>query len=135
VLNEFRRFHEFSATVTVDGKGIRRKAFVIAVANSSQYGNNARIAPAASVRDEQLDISILRKISPFRLDLIYSFFRGTIDQSGCCETHRLRDTVIQLEAPMDFHIDGEYAGKSDRFVIALQPASLNVLAPCNVSKF
>lgn len=134
VLHEFMNFPEFDAVITVNGKEIRRKAFVIAIANSSQYGNNARIAPAASVCDEILNLSILKKIPPYRLDFIYSFFSGTIDQSAYCESFRIRDTIIQLPSPMDFHVDGESAGKADRFIVELQPASLNLLTPCDADK-
>lgn len=129
VLNEFMQFPEFEAAITVGGRSTMKKAFVIAIANSSQYGNNAKIAPAASIRDGLLNISILKKMPPYRLDFIYSFFSGTIDQSAYCEILQGRDTVIELNAPVAFHIDGEPAGKADRFEIEMIPASLNILAP------
>lgn len=129
VLNEFMSFPEFDAIVSVGGKELKKKAFVIAIANSSQYGNNARIAPAASVCDEELNVSILKKFPAYRLDFIYAFFSGTIDQSAYCDTLRIRDGIIQLSKPMPYHIDGEYAGMDDRFEIELLPASLKVLAP------
>jgi len=135
VLHEFMHFPEFEAVITAGGHEMQRKAFVVAIANSSQYGNNARIAPTASVCDEILDLSILKKIPAYRLDFLYSFFSGTIDRTAYCETFRIRDAVIKLASPMAFHIDGEFAGKADRFTIEMQPASLNLLAPCDVEKF
>lgn len=135
VLHEFMKFPEFEAVITLGGNQMKKKAFVIAIANSSQYGNNARIAPAASVCDEILNVSVLRKIPPYRLDFIYSFFSGNIDQSVYCETLRIRDAIIELNSPMAFHIDGEFAGTADRFTIELQPASLNVLVPCDTQNF
>jgi YegS/Rv2252/BmrU family lipid kinase len=134
VLNEFSRFQEFDADVIAGDAHTRAKAFVIAVANSSQYGNNARIAPAASVCDQLLDISILKKFPAYRLDFIYSFFSGTIDKSSYCETLQVRDATIKLAKPMSYHVDGEPAGKADTFTIALEAASLKMLAPC-VGKF
>ena len=129
VLNEFLSFPEFDAIVSVGGKELKKKAFVIAIANSSQYGNNARIAPAASVCDEVLNVSILKKFPAYRLDFIYALFSGTIDQSAYCESLRMRDGIIQLTEPLAYHIDGEFAGMADRFEIELLPASLKVLAP------
>jgi len=70
VLHEFMRFPEFEAVITIGGNQMKSHAFVIAIANSSQYGNNARIAPSASVCDEILNVSILKKIPPYRLSLI-----------------------------------------------------------------
>lgn len=133
ILNEFMNFPEFDAEITYGETQIKKMAFVIAIANSSQYGNNARIAPAASIRDQILDISILKKIPPYRLDFIYSFFSGTIDQSAYCETLQVRTAEIRLNQPMAFHIDGEPAGKSEHFFIEIVPASLNILAPLVVS--
>jgi diacylglycerol kinase (ATP) len=130
VLNEFMNFSEFEAEISFGDTQQKKKAFVIAIANSSQYGNNARIAPTASVCDEILNVSILKKFPAYRLDFIYSFFTGTVDQSVYCETLRVRDVTIKLSAPMSFHIDGEPAGKSDSFKIEIVPASLHMLAPC-----
>ena len=133
VLNEFLNFSEFEAEITFGDTQLRKKAFVIAIANSSQYGNNAKIAPAASVCDEMLNVSILKKFPGYRLDFIYSFFTGTIDQSAYCETLRVRDLTISLTAPMSFHIDGEPAGKADAFKVEMVPASLRMLIPCGAT--
>jgi len=111
-----------------------KKAFVIAIANSSQYGNNAKIAPTASIRDGLLNISVLKKVPPYRLDFIYSFFSGTVNQSVYCENLQVRDAAIQLNSPMAFHIDGEPAGKADHFKIEMIPASLRILAPRESSR-
>jgi len=130
VLNRFVQFQEFDASIDYGETSLDRKAFVIAIANSSQYGNNAMIAPGASVCDQLLNVSILRKVPAYRLDFIYSFFSGTIDQSAYCETLQIRNAVIRLKEPMSYHIDGEPAGKADHFTIEIMPSSLNVLAPC-----
>lgn len=135
VLHEFMQFPEFDALITIGSNQMKKTAFVIAIANSSQYGNNARIAPAASVCDEILNVSVVKKIPPYRLDFIYSFFSGNIDQSAYCETFPIRHAIIELPAVMDFHVDGEFAGKADRFTIEIQPASLRMLAPCEAKGF
>lgn len=126
-LNEFLAFKEFEARLTTDGQSLTKKAFVIAIANSSQYGNNARIAPAASVCDELLHISILKKIPPYRMDFIYSFFNGTIDTSSFCEILEAKNISIKLDHTMAYHVDGEPCGTANEFSIVIQPASLKVL--------
>lgn len=129
VLNEFLRYPEFDAVLRIDEAEFQKRGFVIAIANSSQYGNNAKIAPSASVRDGLLNISILKKMPPYRLDFIYSFFAGTIDQTAYCENLQARDLSIKLKAPISFHIDGEPTGTADHFNIQILPASLSVLVP------
>lgn len=130
MLREFRRFREFEAHIQMGEDHVDTDAFVIAIANSSQYGNNARIAPAASVRDALFNVSILKKMPPYRLDFIYRFFAGTIDQSAYCRVIAAREATVNLRAPMYFHTDGEPCGKADRFVIEMVPASLRILSPC-----
>ncbi len=129
VMNEFRRFREFDVLIEANGQQIKKTAFVIAIANSSQYGNNARIAPAASVRDQLLDLSILQKFPFYRIDLVLAFFAGTIDRANCCRTWQVRKATVTLSDDMFYHIDGEPAGKARQFTIELIPASLNMLVP------
>ena len=126
-MNEFFAFKEFEAEMITPQETLLKKAFVIAIANSSQYGNNARIAPAASVCDELLHISILKKIPPYRLDFIYSFFNGTIDTTSFCEVLESKDVTIRLSSEMAYHVDGEPCGTASEFKIVLQPASLKIM--------
>lgn len=134
-LKEFIQFGEFEADIIIGEKALSRKAFVIAIANSSQYGNNARIAPAASVCDQILHINILKKVPPYRIDFIYNFFCGTIDRSAFCEFIEAKSFTIKLRKPVAFHIDGEPCGHGDKFEIELLPASLNMLIPGRMNKF
>jgi YegS/Rv2252/BmrU family lipid kinase len=59
-----RAFAEYQAedyVITCNGETSREKAFVIAIANASQYGNNARIAPPR-LRDGLLDVVIVHDL-------------------------------------------------------------------------
>jgi diacylglycerol kinase (ATP) len=134
VIKEFFQYREFEAELQTPEKTIKRNAFVIAVANSSQYGNNARIAPAASVCDQLLHVSMLKKVPPYRIDFIYSFFKGTIDRSSYCEIFETDRLTITVRQPVAYHIDGEPCGKSDKFSIEILAASLNILVPANTLK-
>ena len=129
VFNEFGSFSEFEARISYFKRTEERRAFIIAIANSSQYGNNARIAPAASICDQLLHISILNKVPFFRWDVFYEIFRGRIDQSDYCETITTNELEIHLPHSIPFHIDGEAGGASDHFSIKLDPASLKILIP------
>ncbi|MBT1702467.1 diacylglycerol/lipid kinase family protein [Chryseosolibacter indicus] len=134
-ISEFIRFKEFEAEITTENASIKRKAFIIAFANSSQYGNNARIAPAASVCDEILHVCYLQKVPAYRLDFVYNFFNGTIEQSSFCEIHTAKKVNIKLNTPMAFHIDGEPCGVDDHFQIEIVPHSLRINVPKHSLKF
>jgi diacylglycerol kinase (ATP) len=134
-LSEFLQFKEFEAQVITEERKEKRKSFIIAIANSSQYGNNARIAPAASVRDGILHICFLKKVPPYRMDFVYSFFAGTIGQNQYCEIMETKQMEIDLDKPMAYHIDGEPCGVSDKFQIRILPRSLKMLVPPSSLKF
>lgn len=128
-VEEYMKFHEFEINVLAEGKSFQRKAFIVAIANSTQYGNNARIAPRASVCDHKLNLNVVKKVPPYRIDFIYAFFRGEIDRSTFCEVLETDQLEIELKSPMEYHVDGEPCGSDIRFKIKLIPASLTVLLP------
>jgi diacylglycerol kinase (ATP) len=132
--NEFFRFKEFDFQLHINGQVLPRKAFVMAIANSSQYGNNARIAPAASVCDGLLHLSILKKVPPYRLDFIYNFFAGKVHRSRYCEVIETKSFTITTPQPVSYHIDGEPSGTTSHFDIQLNPCSLNMLVPSHSRK-
>lgn len=126
---EFIRSKEVEATLIIDGKTYYKKAFIIAIANSSQYGNNARIAPTASVCDGLLNITFLKKLPPYRIDFVYDFFAGKIKNSTFCELVEGKNIIINLPKPVAYHIDGEPSGICDTFTIDIIPASLKMIVP------
>jgi YegS/Rv2252/BmrU family lipid kinase len=128
-VEEYLKFDEFEIDLRVGGKQFHRNALLVAIANSSQYGNNARIAPRASVCDHKLNLSIVRKVPPYRLDFIYAFFRGEIDRSTFCETLETDELAIELKSPIEYHVDGEPCGSDKHFSIKLNPSSLTALVP------
>ena len=128
-VQELLKFKEFETEIFMNEESLKRSAFIIAIANSSQYGNNAQIAPSASVRDGLLHINVMRRVPLFRLDFIYSFFRGTLGKSSFCEFLEAPSLQIKTREPIDYHVDGEPCGLSDTFNIELNPAALRVLVP------
>ncbi len=84
------------------------KAFLISCANASQYGNNAFIAPQASVRDGLMDVTI---IEPFNLvdapAIAIQLFNGTIDTNSRIKTFQCRNLTIKRSKPGVIHFDGE----------------------------
>ncbi|HEX5167797.1 MAG TPA: YegS/Rv2252/BmrU family lipid kinase [Cyclobacteriaceae bacterium] len=133
-IEDYLKFDEFEATLIVDGKQFHRKAFIVAIANSSQYGNNARVAPRASICDHKLNLNLIGKVPPYRLDFIYAFFAGNIDRSSFCEVLKTDDLEIKLNESMEFHVDGEPCGSDSHFEIKLIPSSLTILLPSSNEK-
>jgi YegS/Rv2252/BmrU family lipid kinase len=132
-LREYAGFQPFEVQMTYDSIQMTRTCFILAIANSSQYGNNARIAPRASVCDERLHLNILSKIPLYRFDLAYRLFQGQIDKSRYSEVYDVRHLNIQTSQPVAYHIDGEPCGTGTDFAVRVLPASLQLLVP-NLSR-
>lgn len=84
------------------------KAFLISCANASQYGNNAYIAPQASMSDGLLDVIIME---PFDLidapQVIMDMMNKTLDKSPRIKTLRVNDITVHREKPGYIHYDGD----------------------------
>lgn len=130
VLKEFSGFREFSGRAVIDGNDTEVQSFIVAVANSSQFGNNATIAPYASVCDGQLDLCLIRK-APFvrTLGLVAKIFNGRIDTSPLVTIRKMKALQLSLASAVHFHVDGEPYPRTKEFNVRIVPASLNVIVP------
>jgi YegS/Rv2252/BmrU family lipid kinase len=136
VLNQFNGFQEFGGKALVDGESLTLKSFIIAIANSSQFGNNAKIAPYASVCDAELDLCLIKKPSFVgTLALLKKMFSGEIDTSSLVSIRKMKSLELTLEKPVHFHIDGEPYRAEQNFRVQISPASLQVIVPDDVLTF
>lgn len=106
------------------------KALLITCANASQYGNNAYIAPQASVRDGLMDVTI---IEPFLLveapQLAMHLLNGTIDLSSHIKTFRCRHLLIKRKKAGVIHYDGDPIMADAALDISLVQGGLSCICP------
>ena len=117
-------------TIAIGGERIERKALFVAVANSSQYGNEARIAPAASIRDGLLDVCIVEEPSLLAVPiLLRELFLGKVRHGAGVEIRRAATVTIERAEPGAAHLDGEPVELPARIEFQVRPHSLRVLVP------
>lgn len=106
------------------------KALLITCANASQYGNNAYIAPQASVRDGLMDVTI---IEPFQLvetpQLALHLLNGTIDQNSHIKTFRCRHLLIKRAKKGVIHYDGDPAMTDATVDVSIVSKGLSCICP------
>jgi YegS/Rv2252/BmrU family lipid kinase len=128
-LRVYGRYKPAGITVENDGRLIEEQAFLVSIANSRQFGNNAFIAPLADLEDGYFDICILR---PFPLwlapILAFMLFNKTIHRSKYYQTFRAKSARIYTEGNMKWHVDGEPCKISSPVDVSINPGSLKVLA-------
>lgn len=109
---------------------MRVEALMVTFANASQFGNNAIIAPSASVSDGFLDLVIMHpfpKVETVRLATM--LFNKTIDRSPYITTIRFKQLHLEVDEPMHGHIDGEPFMLPRAFDVAVRPSCLAMRAP------
>ena len=124
----FRRRGSELCRIESDEKTWVQSAFVLAVANSDQYGNNALIAPGASVQDGKLNLVVVSPISVLAaLPLISRLFLGRIN--GSAQVVRIQGTRFRItrSRPELIHTDGEVHAADAVLNIVVQPRSLRIL--------
>ncbi|MBQ8456360.1 MAG: diacylglycerol kinase family lipid kinase [Prevotella sp.] len=92
-----------------DETGARRyKAFLIACANASQYGNNAYIAPEASMRDGVMDVIIMEPFTALEAPQIsIDLFNKTLNQNSKIKHFQTQKIHIHRQTPGAIHYDGD----------------------------
>jgi diacylglycerol kinase (ATP) len=116
--------------VAIDGEVMRRNAIVVAVANGSQYGNNARIAPLASLQDGLLDVTLIESAPFLRMPMLLAqLFSGSLHRARGVTTFRGRAITITRASSGPAHLDGEPVTMPESLSIAIVPSSLKVIVP------
>lgn len=129
-LKEMLNYKPDTYTILIDGKTFVRKAFVVSVANSSQYGNNAYISPLASASDGLLDVCIVRNFPLYRIPILaFYMLTAKTHRSDMVEIIKGKDIHISRPTAAAIHIDGEPFFMDKEISISIQPLSLSVIVP------
>lgn len=89
---------------------IKRKAFLITVANAGQYGNDFYIAPEAKLNDGQFHVVILKPFNFFKVFEIFTkILRHKAQKSRSIETYVTNELTVIRDRKGTIHFDGEPA--------------------------
>jgi len=126
VVSEYRETQNMDYRIHVDGKIRDVKAFMLSIANGSQWGNNFFVAPNASLNDGLLDLVIMTKPRLMKIPkLVTDLSRQRIQDNSLVEIIKGKKFVVEC-SPELAHVDGEPCSKAEKFEIRIKPASLQV---------
>lgn len=92
------------------GNKVTYKALLVSCANASQYGNNAYIAPQASMHDGLLDVIVMEPLDLIEApQVIMDMMNKTLDKNPKIKTFCTNEITIHREAPGYIHYDGDPA--------------------------
>lgn len=135
-IDEFITYNPETYTLLAGEQEVTEQAFLIAACNASQYGNNAFIAPEASITDGLLDLTVIHKGNPISQALVgVDLLTGFIGKNALIDTIRVRHCTIIRNKPGIAHIDGEPVEMDARLDIECHPGELKIFVPGKRERF
>lgn len=106
------------------------QAFLISCANASQYGNNAYIAPMASVRDGLMDVTIIEPFTTIEAPQVaFQLFNGTLEKNSRIKTFRCEKVKIHRLSEGVAHFDGDPMQADKDITVELVHNGLKCVCP------
>lgn len=129
----FLRYKSQEYTLSTPEGTLTKRAFIVACCNASQYGNNAFIAPRASLTDGLMDVTVIHRgtwlshaLSGLRI------MTGSLGESGSVSMLRTRELHISRPIAGPAHLDGEVARLGKEIDVKCNHNALRVFTPGEV---
>lgn len=128
ILKEGLKYQPETYTLEDETGTQQYKAFLISCANASQYGNNAYIAPQASMSDGLIDVIIMEPFDVIEAPQVsFDMFNKTLDKNSKIKTFRCKKLHIKRSKPGVIHYDGDPVMTGDEIDIHLEEKGINVI--------
>ncbi|WP_025829672.1 diacylglycerol/lipid kinase family protein [Hoylesella nanceiensis] len=128
ILKEGLKYEPETYEIEAENGTIKKKAFLISCANASQYGNNAYIAPQASMSDGMIDVIIMEPFDALEASQIsIEMFNKTLDKNNKIKTFRSKEIKIYRKAPGVIHYDGDPIDTGKEIVVTVKEKGIKIL--------
>ncbi|MBU0696213.1 MAG: diacylglycerol kinase family lipid kinase [Bacteroidetes bacterium] len=127
-LNEISKYKPDDYQIDVDGQLFEQECFMLSIANSSQYGNNAHVSPTASVQDGLLDVCLIKPFPMYIFpSLGYRMFSKSADGSKFVRIVKGKEILIKRSKAGPVHLDGEPQQMGEVISVGIKHLSLNLI--------
>lgn len=121
-------FKPFKIKMKVDGVLIEKSVFLVTFANASQFGNNAYIAPAASMTDGLIDVVVVNPFSKILLPVFgIGLFARFIPKLPFVDCYKAQQIELEFADTSIYHFDGEPGKLSNPATITIDSEKLFVI--------
>ena len=128
VLKESLKYQPDTYTVEDETGTHKYKAFLLACANAAQYGNNAYIAPRASMQDGLLDVIVMEPFTVFEApQMAIDLFAKTLGNNHRIKTFQARRVHIHREKEGAIHYDGDPMQMGCDIDVTIEPLGLKAV--------
>ena len=129
VLREGLKYKPETYEIIDDNGTTQYKAFLIACANASQYGNNAYIAPGATMKDGEMDVIVMEPFDALEAPQIAAdLFMKTLGNNSKIKTFRTRNLTIHRQGPGAIHYDGDPIMTNNDIDVHIEHLGIRIVA-------
>ena len=130
-VKEFYKFQPIDVSIQIGEERKNVTAFLLSVANTSEFGNRFALSPKSSVQDGTIEMIIVKPFpkwtSPF---IVAKFLRRKGDKSKFVEIISFKKAVLKLNDDLA-HYDGEHIKENRTINIEVVPRSLKIIVNKN----
>ena len=130
ILKEIATYNNQLYKLSFDDSSETFECFIVTCANAGQWGNNAYIAPTASLQDGLLDVVVIHPFTPIDAPLLAcQLFNKLLDKNDNVTIRKASRLTITRENEGPAHYDGDPIQLGREIRIELIPQGLKVLIP------
>jgi len=118
--------------IKTDDRQIKRKAYMIVIANAQTYGTGAVINPEGKLDDGLFEIVVVRKLNV--LELLKMLITHKPFHPNRVEVFQTKNLELLIKRKTYFQVDGEYLGKTTCVKARILPRIINVMLPAEKEK-
>lgn len=128
VAKSYQSYEEKKFTIETNERKIERYGFLLSFANSSQFGNNAYIAPKASISDGEINLVLLRKPKLYQIpSLAIRMFTKRLHKSSLVTEIKGSEFHVTQESIIG-HVDGEAIEFGNHIDLKVMQSSLKIFS-------
>ncbi|RZL32471.1 MAG: YegS/Rv2252/BmrU family lipid kinase [Pedobacter sp.] len=121
----FWNHRKMSVEFSINGKRIKQKAAMVAIANASSYGTGFKINPDGKLDDELFEIIVVKDYAV--MEILKIWISKLPWNPKKIESFQTSSLKITTKHKVHFQVDGEYLGKVNNIEATIIPAAINIL--------
>ncbi len=127
-IQESIAFKPFKIKMKVDGVLIEKDIFLVTFANARQFGNDAYIAPHASISDGLIDVAVVNPFNKMMLPVFgVSLFTKFLPKLKFVDYYKAEQIELEFADTSIYHFDGEPGKLTFPATIQIVKEKLNVI--------
>lgn len=114
----------------MENQCLYKKAYMVVLANASNYGTGASINPEGKLDDGQFEVVLIRPYSFWQtIKMVIPFFTRKLHLLDYVSIYNCKKVKIINHKKQIVQVDGEVIGRLEEVNVEIIPQSLQVLAP------